>query len=403
MSDSKTTGSIIDIAKQAVVVGADRPVQELLTLFQEDRELLLVSVVGAGGFLSGVSRKALLNLMSRPFALDLYAKKPIQGLLADLSGLKVVMGPETDISAAVIELLAIDPALVTDAFPLVADARCVGVVPVADLMLAVAEEQRRLLEELDRLSSRIRDEVDKGMKIQQELLPPLHGVCNGVTVAGGVTTSSEIGGDFFDYFVIDSHRTGLVVADVSGHGVQSGMVTTAAKASLHTLLAMGVTTPAELLSGMNNAILATARQSLLMTCLIACIDTENDTVTIANAGHNFPYICRSGEQTPQLLDVQAGYPLGFDHGHCYPEDSLPFAEGDALFMYTDGIVECAGAAGEELGYDRLTQLVQHALRECGAERLHAALLAGAAAFTGTTVFDDDVTTLLAVRQQTGEP
>jgi serine phosphatase RsbU (regulator of sigma subunit) len=397
MSDSQSTGKIFDISKQAVVVGADRPVQELLTLFQEDRELLLVGIAGPEGFLSGVSRKALLNLMSRPFALDLYAKKPIQGLLADLSGLQVVMGPTTEVSAAVIELLAVDPALVTDAFPLVDASHCVGVVAVADLMLAVAEEQRRLLEQLDRLSSRIRDEVAKGTKIQQELLPPVQGVCNGVTVAAGITTSSEIGGDFFDYFVIDDHRTGLVVADVSGHGVQSGMVTTAAKASLHTLLAMGIATPAALLSGMNDAILATARQSLLMTCLVACIDTENNTVTIANAGHNFPYLCRGREALPQLVDVQAGFPLGFDRGHRYQEDSLPFEEGDALFMYTDGIVECADAAGEELGYDRLTQLLRYSLKECAGERMHAALLAGAAAFTGSTVFEDDVTTLLAVR------
>jgi serine phosphatase RsbU (regulator of sigma subunit) len=373
-------------------------VQALLTLFQDDPELSIVAVAGADGFLDCVSRKALLNLMSRPFALDLYAKKPIQGLLGDLRGLGVVMGPETDISAAALELLSLDPTLQTDAFPLVKEGACVGVVAVSDLMLAVAEQQKRLLEELDRLSSRIREEVAKGVKIQQDLLPPANHSFNGITVAAGINTSSEICGDFFDYFAIGKDQVGLLIADVSGHGVQAGMVTTAAKASLHTLLAMGVTTPAGLLAGMNVAILATARQSLLMTCLIACIDTEKNTITIANAGHNFPFIFRDGEKEPQMLDTTAGYPLGFERDYQYPERCTHFGEGDALFMYTDGIVECVDADGEELGYERFSALLQKSMESCSTNLLHGCLLAGASSFTGTAIFDDDVTTLLALRR-----
>ena len=402
MTQQESMIKISSIGKKAVTVGAERPVQALLTLFQEHAELLLVAVDGAAGFLDCVSRKGLLSLMSRPFALDLYAKKPIQGLLADLRGLGVVMAPETDISAAVIELLSLDPSLQTDAFPLVAEGACVGVVAVSDLMLAVAEQQKRLLEELDRLSSRIREEVSRGVKIQQDLLPLFNHSFNGITVAAGISTSSEIGGDFFDYFAIGANRLGLLIADVSGHGVQAGMVTTAAKASLHTLLALGVTTPAGLLSGMNDAILTTARQSLLMTCLIACIDTEENTLTVANAGHNFPYIARAGHKAPQMLDTLAGFPLGFDRGHQYQESCIAFNPGDALFMYTDGILECVDAEDEELGYERFAALLQESMESCAPNQLHGSLLAGATLFTGTTLFDDDVTTLFAVRGATDQ-
>ena len=398
MAQQEAITKIFGICKRAVSVTAERPVQALLTLFQDDKELLVVAVNGVDGFLDCVSRKGLLNLMSRPFALDLYAKKPINSLLGDLRGLGVVMSPETDISAAAIELLSLDPTLQTDAFPLVEQGACVGVVAVSDLMMAVAEQQKKLLEELDRLSSRIREEVARGAKIQQDLLPLCNHSFNGITVAGGISTSSEIGGDFFDYFVIGNNRLGLLIADVSGHGVQAGMVTTAAKASLHTLLSMGVTTPSGLLSGMNNAILATARQSLLMTCLIACIDTENNTLTIANAGHNYPYIFRAGVKEPQLLDTTAGFPLGFDKGFQYPESCTHFEEGDALFMYTDGIVECVDAEGEELGYERFSAILQESMESGVTDRLHGSLMAEATSFTGTTIFDDDVTTLLAVRK-----
>jgi phosphoserine phosphatase RsbU/P len=388
---------ISGICTEAVIVTADRPVQALLSLFQERSELSIVAVTGHDGFLDCVRRKALLNLMSRPFALDLYAKKPIQSLLGDLHDLGVVMEPGTDINEAAIRLLSIDPTLQTDAFPLVEQGVCVGVVAVADLMLAVAEQQKKLLGELDRLSSRIREEVARGVKIQQDLLPLSNHSCNGITVAAGISTSSEIGGDFFDYFAIDQDRLGLLVADVSGHGVQAGMVTTAAKASLHTLLSLGVDTPAGLLSGMNNAILATARQSLLMTCLIACIDTERNTLTIANAGHNYPYLVREAESEPQLLDTTVGFPLGFEKGFSYQESSISFHPGDALFMYTDGIVECEDADGEEFGYQRFSALLQESLANCASHQLHASLLAGATRYTGSTFFDDDVTTLFAIR------
>lgn len=387
--------TVAGICKKAVVANADQPVRTLIDLFQEDADLTVIPVFGANGFLDCISRKAFFNLMSRPFAQELYSKDPIKTLLAALHGLGVVMGPDRDISGAAIELLSVDPTLQTEAFPLVDNGTCVGVVEVSDLMLGVTREQQRLLGELERLSSRIREEVARASKIQQDLLPQANACLNGVTIAGGITTSSEIGGDFFDYFAIGSNRLGLVIADVSGHGVQAGMVTTAAKASLHTLLSLGVTTPAGLLAGMNKAILQTARQSLLMTCLIACLDTAEGSLTIANAGHNFPFLLRKGGDEPEMLDTAVGFPLGFEMDSSYGESRHAFSAGDALFLYTDGIVECPDAAGEELGYERLSELVRDAIRTQAPDRLHKTLMSAASAFTGTTVFDDDVTTLLA--------
>lgn len=386
------------ICKKAVVADASQPVRLLTSLFQKDPDLSVVPVFGPQGFLDCISRKSFFTLMSRPFAQELYAKDPIHTLLAVLPGSGVVMEPGRDINAAALELLSVDPTLETEAFPLVQDGSCVGVVEVSDLMLAVTREQQRLLGELERLSSRIREEVARASKIQQDLLPQANSCLNGVTIAAGISTSSEIGGDFFDYFAIGHEKVGLVIADVSGHGVQAGMVTTAAKASLHTLLALGVATPAGLLAGMNNAILQTARQTLLMTCLIACLDTAEGTVTIANAGHNFPYLLRRGGGEPEMLDDAVGFPLGFERKSRYSESRLPFGAGDALFLYTDGIVECADAAGEEFGYHRLATLLREAACRQAPHLLHKSLLSAASQFTGNPVFDDDVTTLLAVRR-----
>ena len=385
---------LADVSKGAVSVAKILPVNELLALFQGDPELLTVSIEDGGAFLGAVNRKDLLNLLSRKFAMDLYAKKPVMALLDDLCGKKVVLPSELDINEAAVRLLSLDPTLQTDAFPVVRDGHCLGVVAVCDLMMAVAEQQRGLLEALDRLSSRIREEVARGVKIQQDLLPPTLYRFRGVTVGAGVATCSEIGGDFFDYFAVGEDILGLLIADVSGHGVQAGMVTTAAKASLHTLISLGVTTPSGLLAGMNNAILATARQTLLMTCLIASIDLSTGTITMANAGHNFPFVLRKGITEPEMLETTAGFPLGFERDSVFPESCTDFAPGDMLFMYTDGLVECADASGEELGYQRLQEMLR-AGRDFPPQLLHGSLLAWAAAYTGSEAFDDDVTTLVA--------
>jgi len=394
MSQETAIPTLGAVGKEAVKVGNLLLVSELLALFQGDPELLTVAIAEGGAFLGSVSRKDLLNLLSRKFAMDLYAKKSILTVLKDLGGREVVFPADLDINEAAVRLLSLDPTLQTDAFPIVRDRECVGVVAVSDLMMAVAEQQRGLLEALDRLSSRIREEVAHGVKIQQDLLPPPLYRFRGVTVGAGIATCSEIGGDFFDYFSVGEHTLGLIIADVSGHGVQAGMVTTAAKASLHTLISLGVTTPSGLLAGMNNAILATARQTLLMTCLIASLDLCAGTLTIANAGHNFPYLLRAGGGEAQMLETTAGFPLGFERDSRFPETCSAFSPGDALFMYTDGLVECSAAGGEELGYPRLQEMLGRG-RDLPPQALHPFLLAGAAAYAGTDLFSDDVTTLVA--------
>ena len=389
----ETPAKLADISREAVSAATDLPVQAVLSLFQDNPELLVIAVVDDGAFLGSVSRKELLNLLSRPFTMELYCKKPVLSLLEDLKGIKMQFPPHVELNEAAVELLSQDPTLQTDVFPLVSSGRCVGVVTVSDLMMAVAEQQRELLRALDRLSSRIREEVALGAKIQQDLLPPPDYRFGSLTVGAGIATSSEIGGDFFDYFSAGSDVLGLVMADVSGHGVQSGMVTTAAKASLHTLVSLGVNTPSGLLAGMNNAIQATARQTLLMTCLIASIDLSAGTITIANAGHNFPVMLRPGTDA-ELLETVAGFPLGFERDAQYPQTCTPFHPGDALFLYTDGIVESANEAGEEFGYQRLLELLARG-RTVPPSLLHDYLLDEVTAFTGSDAFDDDVTTLVA--------
>jgi sigma-B regulation protein RsbU (phosphoserine phosphatase) len=381
-----------DIMRTVPEIDSATMVKDVMELFQKDQSLLALPVSEEGRFIGVINRRILFSeQLGRPFAVDLYGKKAISVLLAET---QPALEPELDINTALVRLLEIDSGLTMDSFPVVAENRCVGIVSVSDLMMKISENQAMLLNTLQLLSARITEEVDKASKIQRDLLPPPEFFACDILISAEVITSSEIGGDFYDYFTLGEGRLGLVVADVSGHGVQAGMVTTAAKASLHSLIGKGVSTPADLLFGMNNAILTTARQSLLMTCLIVIIDSTDNRLTLANAGHNFPYIIRQKVVAPEMIQDVAGYPLGFEENCNYPEFTCAFNPGDTLFLYTDGIVECANAQGEEFGYERLEKILAEA-GDYSPLELRNLLRRSAELFTGSSAFEDDVTLMIA--------
>ncbi|WP_243373282.1 SpoIIE family protein phosphatase [Geotalea sp. SG265] len=381
-----------EILRKQEPISSHLPVAEVVEIFQKNPSLLALPIITESTFTGIISRRALFYThLGRPFAMELFGKKPIISL-----GEKecVTMDTNLDVNQALSRLLEFDPALETDCFVVTETQRYKGMVSVSDLMMTISMTQASLVRQLESLSERIRDEVKKAGEIQQALLPLADFRFNGVTVSGEITTSSEIGGDYFDYFQLDQDRIGLLVGDVSGHGVQSGMVTTAAKASLHCLIAQGVDTPAGLLFGMNNAVLATARQTLLMTCLIAVIDTKNCRLTFANAGHNFPYLHRSSSGLLMMLDGVSGFPLGFEENNQYGECSTSFLPGDSVLLYSDGIVECTDLTGEEFGYDRLaTAIAENIAMEPAV--LRRILRQEATRFTGSASFPDDVTLLIA--------
>jgi len=367
-------------------------VREVVEVFRNDNSLFLLPLVVDGTYVGSISRRNLFfNHLSHKFALDLYSNKPIAELKDENP---VVMAPDLDIAGAFACLIEQDPILETECLLIVEGDRCLGIVLVSDLMMRISEFQQSLLATLRNMSERIRTEVAHASLIQQDLLPEPKFNFKGIHVGAGITTSTEIGGDFYDYFICGENSLGLVIADVSGHGVQSGMVTTAAKASLHTLLSLGIATPTALLAGMNMAIIATARHRLLMTCFIAVIDTENMRLCYANAGHNFPYLFhgRSGEL--EMLMEASGFPLGFEEDSLYQEYSTDFATGDSIVLYTDGIVECRRADEEELGYERMEALIRQTV---GKEPFGSAqaMLEFTREFSGTPNLEDDATVLIA--------
>ncbi|RNC70406.1 MAG: stage II sporulation protein E [Desulfuromonadales bacterium] len=381
-----------DIAVPVAGISPSVTVREVVGIFQGDATLLTLPVFDNGQFLGIINRKVLIfKHLGRPFTMELFGKKPIKVLLDEHP---LAMNASIDINSALERLIEADPTLKTDSFPVIEETSCIGIASVAELMMSISRTQAELLQTLNCLTARIRAEVENARNIQQDLLPVDSDRFGHIAVTAGMTTSTEIGGDFYDYIRLPDSTVCIVMGDVSGHGIQAGMVTTAAKASLHTLIAAGATTPARLLSGMNNAILATAHQNLLMTCVVISIDQQQRTATIANAGHTFPYLSRTSPPCLERIEEVSGFPLGLESDGVYTERTISFREGDRLIVYTDGIVEATDRTGSQFGYERFEAILQEH-GEGAADLLKRKLFAAIHAYSASDTLDDDVAILIA--------
>ncbi len=383
------------IARDVRVITPATTVNQTIELFQQNSSLLALPVMEAGGLCGIISRRELFySHLARPFARELFGRKSVNTLL----GTDPLVLPGTmDISSALRQLMLCDPQLENDCFGVSLTDGTVAIAVVADLMMAISRSQADLLETLERLSSRIRNEVEMARQVQTALLPatPLHHA--GVSVAAGLVNSTEISGDFYDVFPLDEHRLGLLVADVTGHGVQAGLVTTAAKAGLQILLKHESLTPAKILGGINRAILATTQGKLLMTALAAIIDRHNNTLTVSSAGHPYPYYWSKTDGECHMINMEPGFPLGFDESAEYHETTRAFTPGDRLLLFSDGIQEAENSHGEAFGERQLQDTLR---REAGSTpvALRDALLADARRFCDQEHFEDDVTLVVAMRE-----
>jgi len=390
-----TATLLASITRPVPIITPLATVNQTIELFQQQPHLLALPVMEQQHLLGIISRRELFfRHLAKPFARELFGRKPVETLL---EGTPLVLAGELEISDALNRLLLSDPQLENDCFGVSLADGSVAIAAVADLMMAISRSQAALLDTLDRLSRRIRSEVEMARQVQAALLPATPLVHAGIAVAAGLVNSTEISGVLLRCpFPWTSTAVGLLVADVTGHGVQAGLVTTAAKAGLQTLLDNGVRTPSRILSGINRALMVTAGGNLLMTALIAVLDRQTKTAVISSAGHPFPYRRQGGTGQWQLVALEPGFPLGFDDSADYDETTIRFMPGDHLLLYSDGIQEAEDRQGVLFG----ERALMSTLRQTGGkpEQVRDALLTAARAFRGMDHFDDDVTLVVAQQE-----
>ena len=191
-------------------------------------------------------------------------------------------------------------------------------------------------------------ELAAARQIQMSIIPKMPPAIRGLDLASIYAPASEVAGDFFDFLVIDEQWLGILVADVSGHGVPDALVASMLKVALagHVEHARE---PARLLHELN-AFFCGKLERQFITATYTVIDAGNGKVTVGSAGHPPPILVRRDRSIEEL--AADGALMGRFPTAQFSERSTPIGDGDALVLYTDGIPEALNAAGEMWGEAR---------------------------------------------------
>jgi sigma-B regulation protein RsbU (phosphoserine phosphatase) len=166
----------------------------------------------------------------------------------------------------------------------------------------------------------------------------------------------EVGGDFYDYYWVDDHKLGFVVGDVSGKGVAAGFMMAICKALLKSRAAAD-SSPASILTHVNNQMAAQNPDYMFVTVFMAVLDTQTQTLVYSNAGHNPTFIRHQDGTLLKLSDLH-GPVVAAMEGIEYGETTVQLTKGDVVFAYTDGITEAHNSANELFSEERLQQALE---------------------------------------------
>ena len=230
--------------------------------------------------------------------------------------------------------------------------------------------------------------------VQQLLVPPSETVSGAVLrAASHFQPAAECGGDWWGFYELPEGRDLVIIADVIGHGIASAIMTGVAKAACELCCHMlgPQVTASELLSLMNVAFCKSAQHRMMMTCCAAIFDRSTGVVSIAGAGHPFPYLVRDGMIQPLAVH---GQPFGADLGATYESMELTLRSKDQFVFFTDGVIERENEGGEQFSERRLRAACQRAA-EKGAPAVRDSIVQALTDFAGSRAAGDDITLVVA--------
>jgi len=224
------------------------------------------------------------------------------------------------------------------------------------LVLALARDisqrkrQEEALREANAVRQRLEGEIAVARDIQMSLLPRRFIRRDHVDVFATLEPAREVGGDFYDVFLLDGGRVGFVVGDVSGKGVPAALHMAMTKTLIKSAARRGMG-PAEILAAANEEVCFENDACIFVTIFMGILDTATGEVTYASAGHNPPFMLRrSGEVE---LVKAAGIAVGILDEAVFETQRLTMRAGDSLVMYTDGVTEATSTTNELFTEDRL--------------------------------------------------
>ena len=274
---------------------------------------------------------------------------------------------------------------------------------VSSAMIEIEEENQRLAVEQQRMreeAARVAGELAAARTIQINSLPSAATLFAGehrFAVAALLEPAREVGGDLYDFFMLDAHHLFFVIGDVSGKGVPASLFMAVTKALAKSAARRGEPKVAEIIVTANREIGAENPESFFVTAIAGIFDPDSGRLVLCNAGHDAP-LCRRADGRIEALAAASGPPLCVLDGFPYAAEEYVLDHGDMLLLFTDGLTEANNVAGDLFGGERVAAALAGLPAACDAEGMLAAMREQLRQFVGAAEPSDDLT-LLALQRR----
>jgi phosphoserine phosphatase RsbU/P len=233
----------------------------------------------------------------------------------------------------------------------------------------------------------LENELELSQVVQRSLLPQQAPSIPGMNIAGFSRPAQIVSGDYFDFFQFRDGMHGIVMADISGHGVSAGMMMTSLQTAFHTLVP-DADSPLDVLERINRLYMHNVSFTTFVTIFFAKFNPDTRLLTYANAGHNSAFLYRTAKKEEVWLRP-TGPAIGLMEGFNVRTEQVELKSDDILLLYTDGITEAMNSQGEQFGTQRLARLVEENTR-LSAQELANKLLVTVSEFAEGKSFIDDI-------------
>ena len=239
---------------------------------------------------------------------------------------------------------------------------------IGQLARAIDQMEEQIQSYVEKITSitaeeeKMRTELSLAARIQLEALPgtfPAFPDRNEFDIYASMKPAKEVGGDFYDFFLVDDDHLCLVIADVSGKGIPAALFMMVSRTILANIAMMGMS-PKEVLEKANEAICANNKEEMFVTVWLGILEISTGKVTAANAGHEYP-VLKKPDQDFEILIDKHGFVLGGMEEVKYREYEFDMEPGSKLFLYTDGLPEATNNEEEMFGVELMIDALNESL------------------------------------------
>ena len=210
------------------------------------------------------------------------------------------------------------------------------------------------IKEITAEKERINTELSMATQIQESMLPsifPPYPDRKEFDIYAAMDPAREVGGDFYDFFLVDENHLGIVIADVSGKGVPAALFMMISKTILQNCAMLG-SPVSDVLTQTNESLCAENKMDMFVTAWIGILDLQTGKMSCSSAGHEYPAVM-SDSRKFELVRNKSGFVLGGFEGLRYQAYEITLKPGDKIFIYTDGVPEATNIHNELFGTDRM--------------------------------------------------